>query len=139
MSTWSRKSLFALATFLVASLSVAGAAAAITLSDSGMRRPQSDVISVGYRWHYRGYYYDNMYDWATAYYDATWLHRGRRPPMPVRYVRDYYYVPDYYYSVLPEYVWVSPRRPSSCGEFHYWNGYCCVDARHFRPYVGPRW
>jgi hypothetical protein len=32
-----------------------------------------------------------------------------------------------------------PLRPASCGQFHYWNGTACVDARYNRPYLGPVW
>jgi hypothetical protein len=35
-------------------------------------------------------------------------------------------------------VVVPPPRPASCGEYHYWNGQYCVDARYNRPYLGPR-
>jgi hypothetical protein len=31
-----------------------------------------------------------------------------------------------------------PPRPLSCGEFHYWNGQACVDARYNNPYLGPK-
>ena len=31
-----------------------------------------------------------------------------------------------------------PPRPASCGEYRYWNGEYCVDARYNRTYVGPR-
>jgi hypothetical protein len=31
-----------------------------------------------------------------------------------------------------------PPRPSSCGEFRFWNGQACVDARYNTPYLGPR-
>jgi hypothetical protein len=31
-----------------------------------------------------------------------------------------------------------PVRPLSCGQFRYWNGTQCVDARYNNPYVGPR-
>jgi len=31
-----------------------------------------------------------------------------------------------------------PRRPRSCGEYFYWDGSACVDARKYPPYVGPR-
>ena len=31
-----------------------------------------------------------------------------------------------------------PRRPRSCGEYYYWDGSACVDARKYPPYVGPR-
>jgi hypothetical protein len=132
--------LYALATFLAASLGVAGAAAAITLSGMSAPPVQRDAISVGYR----PYPYEDAYRWATEYYTAL-LHNRRPPGEPKRPREarpprepDHYYVRDYYYD-LPEYVWVSARRPSSCGEFHYWNGYCCVDARHYPPYVGPKW
>lgn len=38
----------------------------------------------------------------------------------------------------PVYGWVIIR-PSSCGQYRYWNGVRCVDARYRPPYVGPRW
>jgi hypothetical protein len=31
-----------------------------------------------------------------------------------------------------------PVRPLSCGEYHYWDGQTCVDARFNKPYLGPR-
>jgi hypothetical protein len=34
--------------------------------------------------------------------------------------------------------WVA-ERPASCGEFRYWDGTQCLDARDDPPYVGPRW
>lgn len=34
--------------------------------------------------------------------------------------------------------WVAVR-PASCGEFRYWDGTQCLDARDDPPYVGPRW
>ncbi len=30
------------------------------------------------------------------------------------------------------------RRPRSCGEFFYWDGQACVDARKYPPYLGPK-
>lgn len=30
-------------------------------------------------------------------------------------------------------------RPADCGEFRYWNGTRCADARDEPPYVGPKW
>jgi hypothetical protein len=33
---------------------------------------------------------------------------------------------------------VVPLRPASCGEFRYWNGVACVDARFNDPYIGPK-
>ena len=38
--------------------------------------------------------------------------------------------------VVEEWVVV---RPANCGEFHYWDGERCADARVDPPYVGPRW
>ena len=31
-----------------------------------------------------------------------------------------------------------PVRPLSCGEYHYWDGVQCVDARFNKPYLGPK-
>jgi hypothetical protein len=39
----------------------------------------------------------------------------------------------------PVYEWLPPPRPADCGEYHYWNGEYCADARSIPPYVGPRW
>lgn len=30
------------------------------------------------------------------------------------------------------------QRPRSCGEYYYWDGQACVDARKYPPYVGPK-
>lgn len=38
----------------------------------------------------------------------------------------------------PPVIAIVPVRPMSCGEFRYWNGSACVDARHNNPYTGPR-
>lgn len=38
----------------------------------------------------------------------------------------------------PVYGWVIIR-PRSCGEFRYWNGERCVDARYDPPHLGPKW
>jgi hypothetical protein len=38
----------------------------------------------------------------------------------------------------PPVIAVVPVRPVSCGEFRYWNGTACVDARYNTPYIGPR-
>jgi hypothetical protein len=38
----------------------------------------------------------------------------------------------------PPVIRIVPARPTSCGEFHYWDGERCVDARYNNPYVGPR-
>jgi hypothetical protein len=38
----------------------------------------------------------------------------------------------------PPIVAIVPVRPAICGEFRYWNGNRCVDARYNDPYLGPR-
>ena len=35
-------------------------------------------------------------------------------------------------------VIIAPVRPASCGQYHFWNGAACVDARYYDPYLGPR-
>jgi hypothetical protein len=40
-------------------------------------------------------------------------------------------------DVVPE--WLPPPRPANCGQYKYWNGAYCADARDEPPYVGPRW
>ena len=35
-------------------------------------------------------------------------------------------------------VMIVPVRPVSCGEYRYWNGEACVDARYNNPYLGPK-
>lgn len=32
---------------------------------------------------------------------------------------------------------IVPLRPTSCGQYRYWNGIACVDARYHDPYLGP--
>lgn len=36
------------------------------------------------------------------------------------------------------YGW-SAERPLDCGEFHYWNGAECIDAREVAPDTGPKY
>jgi hypothetical protein len=38
----------------------------------------------------------------------------------------------------PPIVAIVPVRPVSCGQYRYWDGERCVDARYNNPYVGPR-
>jgi hypothetical protein len=38
----------------------------------------------------------------------------------------------------PPVIRIVPARPTSCGEFRYWDGERCVDARYNNPYLGPR-
>lgn len=38
----------------------------------------------------------------------------------------------------PAIILLPPPRPLSCGEYRYWNGDRCVDARYNNPYIGPK-
>jgi len=38
----------------------------------------------------------------------------------------------------PPLVLIVPVRPASCGQYRYWDGSRCVDARYHDPYLGPR-
>jgi hypothetical protein len=38
----------------------------------------------------------------------------------------------------PPIVAIVPVRPASCGQYRYWDGARCVDARYHDPYIGPR-
>ena len=38
----------------------------------------------------------------------------------------------------PPTIAIVPLRPASCGQYRYWNGDRCVDARYHDPYIGPR-
>ena len=41
-------------------------------------------------------------------------------------------------AVVGDQVVLVPARPSSCGQYRYWNGVRCADARYETPYIGPR-
>lgn len=52
-------------------------------------------------------------------------------PRPAREGRPLGYAPRVYgYTTVA---------PASCGEYRYWNGERCVDARYAPPDLGPRW
>jgi hypothetical protein len=40
-------------------------------------------------------------------------------------------------ALNPPIVTEVPLRPASCGEYRYWDGAACVDARFNKPYLGP--
>jgi hypothetical protein len=127
MCNKSRNWFFLLAAGFAASMSLGTIAAAAPIS-IGMKVPlvRSDVLQAGYQHNYGDYTVDGSYYWPRAY-DA--------PPRS-------YYEPSYYdssYYDRSDYrVWSPPRR-RTCGEYYYWNGVCCVDARRHPPYVGPKW
>jgi hypothetical protein len=64
--------------------------------------------------------------YARRYYRRQ-LRRGYIPPAVV--------VPPVVIEGGP--VIVVPLRPTSCGQYRYWNGVACVDARYHDPYLGP--
>lgn len=41
-------------------------------------------------------------------------------------------------DLTPPIIAIVPVRPVSCGEYRYWDGDRCVDARYNKPYLGPR-
>ncbi|MBK5197182.1 MAG: hypothetical protein JJE37_02775 [Methyloceanibacter sp.] len=62
-----------------------------------------------------------------------------------RYYRNHGYGPDTVIVAPPVIVQESPPvvlevpvRPVSCGQYRYWDGDHCVDARYNNPYIGPR-
>jgi hypothetical protein len=73
------------------------------------------------------------------------------PAEPLRYGA-FYSVPDHYRDLRafryplppiqnygPPVIIFVPMRPASCGQYRYWDGERCADARFDPPYVGPRW
>lgn len=71
-------------------------------------------------------YFYSYYDPRFEYVPQPTRYYGTRAPREA-YERDEYW------------TWLPPSKPRSCGEFHYWTGSSCVDARHFKPYIGPKW
>jgi hypothetical protein len=39
---------------------------------------------------------------------------------------------------VPAVLVLPPPRPLNCGQYRFWNGVACVDARYTDPYLGPR-
>lgn len=56
-----------------------------------------------------------------------------------RDLRSYRYPPPPVLSYAPPPILLVPVRPASCGQYRYWDGERCADARFDPPYVGPRW
>ena len=106
--------------------------------------------SAGSRYEYYAPY-PNAYQYAPyprTYQYAPYPGGYQYAPYPgaYHYAPPTHYVPGTYgylappaaYYAPPEPVWV-PLRPSSCGQYHFWNGQYCADARYQPPYLGPRW
>lgn len=83
---------------------------------------------------------DAAFSTAKSLVQPAQIFRRRYPP---GYVPPQVYVPPPAVVpgavvVQPEVIIVPPPRPASCGEFRFWNGVACVDARYNKPYLGPR-
>ena len=77
---------------------------------------------------------------ATMIEKAGWRRNWRRPGYGPEIV-----LPDAEVAVgvdadvdVPAIIVLPPRRPLSCGEYRYWDGDACVDARYHNPYIGPK-
>jgi hypothetical protein len=68
--------------------------------------------------------------WRERYYRR----HGVWPTGPRRAIND----DDVVVATDGDAIIVAPVRPRSCGEYHYWNGVACVDARYNDPYLGPK-
>lgn len=104
----------------------AGTVTAASAAPSGVGRKaslgQDGILPAGYR-HYQD---DVDDDEAPDDYGPPARSYGYAPP------------PAPYFDA-PVYEWLPPPRPANCGEYRYWNGEYCADARYNPPYVGPRW
>jgi len=79
---------------------------------------------------------------ATMIENAGWRRNWRRPGYGPEIV-----LPDAEVDIdvngdgdvdVPAIIVLPPPRPLSCGEYRYWNGDRCVDARYNNPYIGPK-
>ena len=82
--------------------------------------------------------YDDYY--YGGYYGGYYPPYPPGPPLPPVPARQSPILPPQQYAP-PVYGWVyiPPPPPPSCGQYHYWAGDHCADARYAPPYVGPRW
>ena len=80
--------------------------------------------------------YDDYYI-GGGYYGGYYPPYPPLPPVPVRQVP--IPPPPPYGPPVYGWVFIPPPPPPSCGQYHYWVGDHCADARYSPPYVGPRW
>lgn len=151
MRTMLRCSLLAFAVYLPLTLSTisAGSSAAGPLSAmrTGVAIDAQAVVPVSDR-SYRSYSDDDDYEddlddlppprqsYGYGYFDRPVV-----PPAPVYGSYGYAARPQSprVYDEPPLVQWAPPPRPSSCGQYRYWDGERCADARWQPPYIGPRW
>lgn len=74
------------------------------------------VVEAGWRRNWRRYGPDVVIPDANVVVDEEVTVPGETPPL----------------------IAIVPVRPASCGQYRYWDGTACVDARHHDPYIGPR-
>jgi hypothetical protein len=100
------------------------------------------------RYYRRSYDYDRSYGYSYDYPDYNDYDYDNDDDYDYARWRSYAEDPDRYYGTRApveayerdeHWTWLPPAQPRSCGEYHYWTGSACVDARHFKPYVGPKW
>ena len=144
--------LLAFAVCLPLTLSTTHAGASPAASPSSIRAALSTdeqpAIPVNYR-GYRSYSDDEDDDdeddalddlppprqpYGNGYFDKPMI-----PPAPVYGSYRYAPPPPPVYYQPPAVEWLPPPRPSSCGQYRYWDGERCADARWHPPYTGPRW
>ena len=76
----------------------------------------ASVIEAGWRRNWRRYGPDVVVPDADVDVDVDVIVPGETPPL----------------------IALVPVRPASCGQYRYWDGERCVDARYHNPYIGPR-
>jgi hypothetical protein len=76
----------------------------------------ASVIEAGWRRNWRRYGPDVVVPDADVDVDVDVIVPGETPPL----------------------IAIVPVRPASCGQYRYWDGERCVDARYHNPYIGPR-
>ena len=129
MPNRSRSRIYLLATVMVASMNAGTAGTASSaLPNIGMTFPPgpSGILQAGHR-RYHDDDEDGDFYYPPPNYDDP-------PPRAYRYAPP----PAEYYDA-PDYGWMPPPQPASCGKYRSWNGEYCADARYRPPYVGPRW
>jgi hypothetical protein len=129
-----RSALFAVVAFtsLMANVFVSEQSRAAPLGAASVERAVSQVDRVQSPYYFDDRYYAERY--PRRFYPPSIYYAPRyyeRRPLPS-------YIPREYEYSAPRYV-DEPSRPTSCGQYRYWNGEYCADARYERPYLGPKW
>jgi hypothetical protein len=130
-----RSTLFAAVAFtsLVANIFHSEQPKAAPLGAGSFERAASQVDLVQYPYYFDDRYYAGPYPRhfypPSVYYPPQRYYERRAAPSYSS--REYEYSAPGYFD--------EPIRPTSCGQYRYWNGEYCADARYERPYLGPKW